>query len=213
MGRQRVQAVPNMMIGYDSLKLLKYLDDSTRLLVFDSVVNYFSKARCKGASDVSPTKIENNAMANEIMSDMISDIDSGIESYWRIAERNSNVRKSAPVVTSGDQSSPVVTNIEYSNKENIEIKDSYINYIHSPIIEQIMQSENKGVFIKIINEVKDAGFSLSDSFYEGIARKIKFDLMDEASVKSVIEVCKRDGILDEDYFFKIFNNKLRYYKI
>lgn len=222
MAYKRMQTVPNMMISYQAMRLLKYVKDPTeRLIVWDTVVNYFEYAREKD-SIMDGFQIPNvSEPAYDAIQEMINSIDEGIGKFWVIVDRNKRIRNGdsepppqeettsgRPVVTIGHQSSPVVTNKGNTSEINGIIVNSSINSIRSPYVKKIMESSDKDTYIAVCKILNSYGFKMTEDDYSGVARKIMYECMDEEVALSCIDVCKKDNVFEMKYFFKVYNNKI-----
>lgn len=230
MAYKRMQTVPNMMISYQAMKLLKYVKDPTeRLIVWDTVANYFEYAREKG-SIMDGFQVPNvSEMAQDAIYEMIDSINEGIAKFWTIVDRNKKIRNASstndndieeeeltsgrPVVTIGDHSSPQVTNKSNTSKTNEIQANTSIPSIHSSYVKTVMESEYKDTFKDVVCLLRQNGFSLRESDYDGLARFVMFEFLDVEATEICLEVCNKNNIYDMEYFFKVYRNKQKWAKV
>lgn len=209
MGYKKVQTVPSLMISFQSATLFQCLCAEEKEIVWNALIDYAESARNREAEEVEPTLCDGlSKLAYKVFEEMVNSITEGFEMYWKTCEKNSErikrrwerQRNKADNCTKEDTTVyhgiPQYTETEYET----ESENKNITYIMSkPYKEQVMESDKRDRFLRILKLIKAYGIELDDDGVERIARRVKFDDVDEVEVEFCLNVCKKKNILTGKY--------------
>lgn len=208
MGYKKVQSVPSIMIDYQYASLFQCLSKDEKEIVWDAIMNYVDVARQKDATNIEPFLQDGlSKVAYKVFDGMLNSIDTGFTMYWKSCEKNSERAKKRWEKQKED------TTVYHSIPQDAEKKGNDMNRndmnnnitSYPSYVQQILKSDSKDEFIRIINHLQNAGFSMTDEYINEVARKMKFELLDETTALHCIDVCKRRGNITFGGFMKSFN--------
>lgn len=217
---KRIQKVSSMMIDFQSAKLLDYVtDEKEKLLVWDTVLNYFEKAREKDADVQFEMPNVSKASENAIKG-MIESIDDGIYKFWKMVEKNTKARNGGQKddqrsTTGQPQEDGGSTNIKENNINKNNENSLYYTATQDKNITvigfhrtNILQSNRADEYKRVLSAMKDFGYELTSSVTESIANKMEEDFIDENDVMDAIRICRNKNNGDIRYFFAILKHKV-----
>ena len=224
MGYKKAQMVPSIMIDYQSASFFQCLPMEEKETLWNAVMDYFDVARERGVENVEPSLPDGlSKIAYKTFDGMINSIDSGIDAYWKICDKNSErikqrwakqqETKRDTTVYHGNTTEDHGNTAVYRNDTSGEdTEKNSVNSI-SEAVERILASDRRQEYLVIINIFIKYQFKMTETLYDGIARKMLYEDFDEETARICMEVCKQHGIYTEDYFFKVYNNKLQWAQI
>ena len=218
MAYKKVQTVPSLMIDYQSASFFQCLPPEEKEILWNSIMDYVDIARERNAENVQPSLPEGlSKIAYKTFDGMINSIDNGFEAYWKICDKNAErIRKRWAKQQEEKQKDTTVyhgNTEEYRNDTSrLDTDTNSVNSI-SPAMQKIIDSDRQQEYLSIINIFMRYKFNMTYTLYDGIARKMLYEDLDEESVRVCMEVCKQKGIYTEDYFFRVYNNKLQWAQV
>ena len=232
---KRVQAVSNMMIDYQSAKLLKYVQDKNEIIiVYETIMDYFEKARVKDAEDIDFEMPNVSAVAQDAIIGMLGSIDEGIEKFWKMVNRNQKVRKcdddeglttgddrsaigdhrsttGQPLVVLGRPNKSNVMKTENRNEENENSQyntESSLNRTKGYCMNKLLQSDRADEYKRAIKAMNNCGFEITDSVAESVAYKMDEFSVSDQDIFDALAICRKTGKMKIDYFFAVVNNTI-----
>ena len=89
MAYERSTDVPRVQIPYDVMRFFNFLPNDEKGIVWEAVMDYFDKARMRGAEiDLPDAPSELSAMSKSCFSSLIEAICKSVENYWKTCEKN-----------------------------------------------------------------------------------------------------------------------------
>ena len=207
MGYKKMQSVPSIMIDYQSASLFQCLDANEKDIVWNSLMSYVDIARHKDSDNAEPFLPDGlSKIAYKVFDSMLNSVDEGFSKYWEKCEKNTEKIKKRwekqKLGTTVYQSIPEYTKI--SRIEN-EDKKNLSNISYPSYTEQMLKSEYCEEFKNIVHRLQDENFQPTESQINDVARRMKFDLLDEKITEHCIEVCKKKNMIGMGAFFGVFN--------